>query len=129
MINQLLGKVFGTKNERVVKSLMPKVQAINALEPEMQKLTDAELRAKTDEFRQRIQERLSRFGGGNGNPPPGSEALPDRKTKMISTASSASKKSSTKRCRKFSTRFWWRPLPWSARPDGAYLTCGTSTCS
>ena len=31
MINQLLGKVFGTKNERVVKSLMPKVQAINAL--------------------------------------------------------------------------------------------------
>ena len=60
MINQLLGKVFGTKNERVVKSLMPKVQAINALEPEIQKLTDDELRAKTDEFRQRIQERLSR---------------------------------------------------------------------
>src|SRR5258708_6403866 len=39
---------------------MPKVQAINALEPEIQKLTDAEMRAKTDEFRQRIQERLSR---------------------------------------------------------------------
>src|SRR5450631_4877830 len=38
---------------------MPKVQAINALEPQIQKLTDAELRAKTDEFRQRIQERLS----------------------------------------------------------------------
>ena len=60
MINTLIGKVFGTKNERVVKSLMPKVEAINALEPQMQKLTDAELRAKTDEFRQRIQERLSR---------------------------------------------------------------------
>ena len=60
MINQLLGKVFGTKNERVVKALMPKVQAINALEPQMQKLTDDELRAKTEEFRQRIQERLSR---------------------------------------------------------------------
>src|ERR1700693_1356281 len=39
---------------------MPKVQAINALEPQMQKLTDAELRAKPAEFRQRIQERLSR---------------------------------------------------------------------
>src|ERR1700719_2877604 len=39
---------------------MPKVQAINALEPQMQKLSDAELRAKTAEFRQRIQERLSR---------------------------------------------------------------------
>ena len=60
MINTLLGKVFGTKNERVIKALMPNVQAVNALEPEIQKLTDAELRAKTDEFRQRIQERLSR---------------------------------------------------------------------
>jgi len=70
LINTLIGKVFGTKNERVVKSLMPQVAAINALEPEMQKLTDAELRAKTDEFRKRIEERMSRFGGGNGNPPP-----------------------------------------------------------
>jgi preprotein translocase subunit SecA len=60
LINQLLGKVFGTKNERVIKSLTPKVQAINALEPQIQKLSDAELRAKTDEFRRRIQERLSR---------------------------------------------------------------------
>ena len=60
MINQLLGKVFGTKNERVIKALRPKVEAINALEPQIQKLTDAELRAKTDEFRNRIQERLSR---------------------------------------------------------------------
>ena len=60
MINQLLGKVFGTKNERVIKTLMPNVTAINALEPQMQRLSDAELRAKTDEFRQRIQEGLSR---------------------------------------------------------------------
>ena len=71
MINKAIAKVFGTKNERVVKSLMPKVVAINALEPQMQKLTDDELRAKTDEFRGRIQERLSRFGGGNGMQPPG----------------------------------------------------------
>ena len=60
MINQLLGKVFGTKNERVVKALTPKVRAINALEPQIQKLSDDELRAKTVEFRQRIQDRLSR---------------------------------------------------------------------
>jgi preprotein translocase subunit SecA len=65
LINQLLGKVFGTKNERVIKALMPNVHAINALEPEIQKLTDAELRAKTDEFRKRIQERLNRFRGSN----------------------------------------------------------------
>jgi len=68
LINQLLGKVFGTKNERVIKALMPKVQAINALEPQIEKLTDAELRSKTDEFRQRIQERMSRFGGGGNQP-------------------------------------------------------------
>jgi preprotein translocase subunit SecA len=61
LINTLLGKVFGTKNERVVKALMPQVAAINALEPQIQKLTDDELRAKTDEFRRRIQERLARF--------------------------------------------------------------------
>ena len=59
MINTLLGKVFGTKNEREVKSLMPRVAEINALEPEMQKLSDEQLRAKTDEFRARVQERLS----------------------------------------------------------------------
>ncbi len=58
MINTLLGKVFGTKNEREVKRLQPRVLAINALEPEMQKLSDDELRAKTALFRTRIQERL-----------------------------------------------------------------------
>jgi len=61
LINTLLGKVFGTKNERVIKALMPRVRAINALEPQMQRLTDAELRAKTDEFRERIQERLGQL--------------------------------------------------------------------
>ncbi len=58
MINALLGKVFGTKNEREIKRLMPNVAAISALEPAMQKLSDDELRAKTAEFRQRIQDRL-----------------------------------------------------------------------
>ena len=77
MINTLLGKVFGTKNERVVKALMPNVKAINALEPDTQKLSDAELRAKTDEFRKRIQDRLSRVGGNNGNPPGGSGSAAD----------------------------------------------------
>ena len=61
MINTLLGKVFGTKNEREVKRLMPKVEAINALEPQMRALTDEQLRAKTDEFRRRIQEQMSKI--------------------------------------------------------------------
>src|SRR5207249_4501555 len=57
---------------------MPKVAAINALEPQMQKLSDAELHAKTDEFRRRIQERLSRFAaGGNGKPPAENDSSPE----------------------------------------------------
>jgi preprotein translocase subunit SecA len=59
LINALVAKVFGTKNERDVKRLMPRVEAINALEPEMRKLSDEQLRAKTDDFRQRIKERLT----------------------------------------------------------------------
>jgi preprotein translocase subunit SecA len=61
VINTLLGKVFGTKNEREIKRLLPRVAAINALEPEMQKLSDEELRAKTDEFRKTIADRLGRI--------------------------------------------------------------------
>src|SRR3984957_11297163 len=45
---------------------MPNAAAINALEPQIGKLTDAKLRAKAEEFRQRIQEHMSKFGG-NGN--------------------------------------------------------------
>jgi preprotein translocase subunit SecA len=61
LINTLLGKVFGTKNERELKRLLPRVEVINALEPAMQKLSDDELRLKTDEFRKRVQERLSKI--------------------------------------------------------------------
>jgi len=61
LINTLLGKVFGTKNEREVKRLMPRVERINALEPEMKKLSDEQLRAKTDEFRKKIEDRLSQI--------------------------------------------------------------------
>ena len=68
MINTLLGKVFGTKNEREVKRLMPNVVGINALEPAMQKLSDDELRAKTDAFRLRVQERLSRLPAAPDDP-------------------------------------------------------------
>ena len=57
----VVAKVFGTKNDREIKRLGPPVQAINALEAEMQKLSDDQLRAKTEEFRRRIQERLSPF--------------------------------------------------------------------
>jgi preprotein translocase subunit SecA len=61
LINVLLGKVFGTKNEREVKRLMPRVLAINALETEIKKFSDEQLRAKTEEFRKRIQDRMARI--------------------------------------------------------------------
>ena len=61
LINSTLGKVFGTRNDREIKRLRPRVAAINALESETQKLSDDQLRAKTDEFRKRIQERVSRI--------------------------------------------------------------------
>ena len=56
-----MAKIFGTHNEREVKKLRPRVERINALEPEISKLTDAELRAKTDEFRRRVQERMAQL--------------------------------------------------------------------
>jgi preprotein translocase subunit SecA len=59
LINTLLGKVFGTKNDRELKRLMPQVEAINALEQQMKRLSDDQLRAKTEEFRRRIHTRLA----------------------------------------------------------------------
>jgi preprotein translocase subunit SecA len=47
MINSLAKKLFGSANERFVKSLQPKLQQINALESDLLKLSDDELRART----------------------------------------------------------------------------------
>jgi len=53
MLNTLLRTLFGTKHERDVKRMQPVVQAINALEPQLQALDDATLRARTGELRAR----------------------------------------------------------------------------
>jgi len=53
MISTLFKKLFGSRNERLVKQYAQKVQQINALEPAMQALSDEQLRAKTEEFKQR----------------------------------------------------------------------------
>ena len=52
---KLFSKIFGD-NEREIKKYLPQVDRINALEPDFEALSDEELRAKTDEFRQRIQD-------------------------------------------------------------------------
>ena len=49
-----LSKIFGNQNDREIKKLEKQVDAIEALEPEMKALSDAELRAKTDEFKSRL---------------------------------------------------------------------------
>src|SRR5215471_16038154 len=54
MLDAILKKIFGTKHERDVKRLTPNVEAINALEPATQALSEDALRAKTDEFRARL---------------------------------------------------------------------------
>ena len=53
MISTLFKKLFGSRNERLVKQYAQKVQQINALEPAIQALSDEALRAKTEEFKQR----------------------------------------------------------------------------
>ena len=54
MISGLLKKIFGSRNDRLIKQYSQAVKRINVLEPSMQALSDEALRAKTDEFRQRF---------------------------------------------------------------------------
>jgi preprotein translocase subunit SecA len=49
-----LKKVFGTRNERLIRKMLPLVERINALEPDFDKLSDDELKAKTPEFKGRL---------------------------------------------------------------------------
>jgi preprotein translocase subunit SecA len=58
LINKFIAKIFGTSNEREIKRIVPLMERVNVLEPETKQLSDEQLRAKTDEFRQRIRERL-----------------------------------------------------------------------
>ena len=55
-IGGFAAKIFGSSNERRVKGYRPRVEAINALEAEIARLTDAELRARTEDFRRQIAE-------------------------------------------------------------------------
>ena len=56
MISGLVKKVFGTRNDRILRELSKKVSKINALEAAFEQLSDNQLKLKTDEFRQRHQE-------------------------------------------------------------------------
>jgi preprotein translocase subunit SecA len=58
LFEKALTKVFGTANERTIKRMLPAVATIGALEQQIEKLSDEELRAKTTEFKARIAARL-----------------------------------------------------------------------
>ena len=58
IVDSVVARFIGTKHERDIKVIQPVVSEINALEPEMQKLTDAELAAYTPKLKAEVQARL-----------------------------------------------------------------------
>ena len=56
MLGSLFRKVFGSRNDRILKNMQKDIDRINALEPEFEALSDAELKEKTAEFRKRLNE-------------------------------------------------------------------------
>ena len=54
MIGAIARKLFGSANDRRIKSYQPRVAAINALEKDLEKLSDDALRARTDDFKKRV---------------------------------------------------------------------------
>jgi len=55
MLTKLLTKVFGSRNDRTLRRMRKLVGVVNGMEPAMEKLSDDELKAKTDEFRGRLE--------------------------------------------------------------------------
>src|SRR5688572_25919230 len=79
MFQTVIRKIFGSRNERLLKQYARQVRAINALEPEMQKLSDEALALKTVEFRNRVKERLAKLEEGAGDDPEQAAKLETRR--------------------------------------------------
>ena len=103
MIDRVVARFIGTKHERDLKQIQPLVNAINALAPEYEKLSDEQLLEKTVQLRAQVQERL------------GDLPLDDPNYK------SAAKRRSNRR--------WCLHLLWCAKRAAASWACATSTCS
>ena len=54
MIGAVARKIFGSSNERRIRAYRPRVEEINALEEELEALSDEELRARTDDFKKQL---------------------------------------------------------------------------
>ena len=59
MFKQVIDKIFGTQNERDLKKIWPLVEAVRELEPRILPLTDAQLLAKTAEFKEQLSQGAS----------------------------------------------------------------------
>src|SRR4051812_15087611 len=59
--DKFLTKVFGSSNQRFLKSIMPLVEQVNALEPSIKALSDDELRGRTAAFKERLQREVAGF--------------------------------------------------------------------
>src|SRR6185503_16049267 len=57
--DKFLTKVFGSSNQRFLKSIMPMVEKINLLEPSVKALSDDELRGRTAQFKERLQKAVA----------------------------------------------------------------------
>ena len=73
MIDKFLTKVFGSSNQRYLKTLQPLLERVNELEPEVKRLTDDEMRARIAELREQV---VGRIGEVEGR---GEEARKERK--------------------------------------------------
>ena len=67
MLEGLIKKIFGDPNEKELKNIRPIVDKINALEPDMERMSDANLQAKTSEFKLRLQKSSGSVCGGAGS--------------------------------------------------------------
>ena len=101
MIGKVLKKIIGSQNERVLRKLRPIVGSINSLEPSVSKLTDVELRAKTDHFRQKVAERQKDYKG----------ELEELDAQFRDSTSPAEKGKIKKKCRDFKNKIFEEVLP------------------
>ena len=54
MVLKFFTKIFGSSNDRILKKIQPLIDSVNALEPQIQALSDTQMAEKTNEFRSRL---------------------------------------------------------------------------
>jgi len=106
ILSKILGKVFGTKQERDVKRLWPRVAEINEWYEKFDSLTDEALQAKTDEFRQRYRE---------------GESLDDLLPEAYAVVKQACKRHVGKRWTAGGSEIEWIEVPYDVQLAGAIV--------